>query len=1285
MDKVLKIYYSNNGVEAPFPNSELQAELYSFQYDCKRMGTAPNITASVMYPLCLDNDWTDDTYVYFRGEKYFIENTPSSSYSNQDTRYKHEITFVSERKALENIYFKDSLNSVNPSQKTLMDFSFFGDLNFFVQRLNTSLSNDGIGYTAIVDSGITTEGKDIHIENMYILDALQLAVEQFAIPYYFVGKTIHFGNYQTEITTPFKYGINDALLSINRENTNSKKANKITGVGSSENIPYYYPNFNESGEHLINTNPSTLESNIESINYHKIDPYTNLRNGGSATFYKATIGALGSDEEDKVEININNKIEYGFIHTREESWTTVYNSITQRFDIEKRFDIIIDIYTKEISNQNIDISRILKIQRAGNAEESITLNKNGDVYGYYHPKYPDESVIGTDIINDNFSQLSELFRINTGKYYKIQIKLLGNYKRDYATSFTSNYTITYDTKYTTNKRKLIVNGTDIDETVYSDFYKEIELNTNDYSNAFLYTVKREVAAYSTFHLDTAFKARFKGESEYQKFYPMSGRITITDDSNNIYPYWLSDDNHVHCRNNTASPKVFTIRMQNVNVYLRGSSVPITLELSYTPSFGRYEKSYDWFRFNPKTKSTDVRKYSVSGIKFKNVSSVADGSVINFSPTINWIEPKQNLMPYKYRQTLGNEMFYLAENDKYVDADGNDIVFENPYDSNRVKELIAETKEDIKPTILGVTNSQGQRIDMFADIAFDTNDNNAWKITDDGESQELEHSFFFVKLRKTDGADGFNLFDQALESGEMTISMTSGQCSACDFTIMVDDDGKNTVQVDSNGDLLRDADGNVEFGTPQNIQQDTSNAEVWIALRKSEDDYGIVLPDKVNNIIPTTNDTFVITNILLPNQYIVNAEKKLENELLNELLENNSEKYNYSIDFSRIYLAENKSVYDSLNENAYVTIRYNNKDYKLYVSSYSYKMESDKSLPNIKVELVDKLTITKNILEITSNNIIKKVESIVIDNSRQTRGGKGSGGSLELAQTTGSSTTKAMSQKAVTDALNAIESGNKVDIVQSIGSSTAKVMSQKAVTDEINGLKELISENEIEIVQETGSSTTKVMSQKATTDAIDKVDNVLPFNGFIDDAEISFQRNPYEGGKIYFVKSKNRFAYYRESDNLYTAMWNGYTRYATVSGMDAIPNSDTLFINDSKVYIFDGTTLVRVGSDYKDEIPKFTEIVSRARVINSTSFSNDGEVVYIINPIDVDNDNLPIFAYKVDGEYYRSWSSVYDYMLSDLSSPIPNKLYEYNKQQYTYSESDRELKILENTYNFWEKL
>jgi hypothetical protein len=265
----------------------------------------------------------------------------------------------------------------------------------------------------------------------------------------------------------------------------------------------------------------------------------------------------------------------------------------------------------------------------------------------------------------------------------------------------------------------------------------------------------------------------------------------------------------------------------------------------------------------------------------------------------------------------------------------------------------------------------------------------------------------------------------------------------------------------------------------------------------------------------------------------------------------------------------------------------------------------------------------------------------------------------------------------------IDKAINAKIVQETGESTDKVMSQKAVTNELNNIATTIDKAiNAKIVQETGESTDKVMSQKAVTEAVNSVDKVLHFDGFIEDATISLQKNPYDGGKIYFVKSKNKFAYYREEDGIYTAMWNGYDKYATfVSGSGVIPNLDTLFINDSKVYIWNGETLVRVGSESNDGIPKFSGIVQRATITNSTSFSDEGEVVYVVSTVGIDNVS-PIFALKINNVYYRSWGGVYDYMTSDLSSPISNKIFEHNKQNYIYE--DGSLELLHNGC-YWESL
>lgn len=1264
MDKVLKIYYSNNGVEAPFPNSELQAELYSFQYDCKRMGTAPTITASVMYPLCLDNDWTDDTYVYFRGEKYYISNKPSSSYSNTDARYKHELTFVSERKILENIYFTDGI---------LTEFHFFGDLNMLADRLNAFFNQSQLPYRVYVDSDITTEEKDVEINNLYVNDALSQAFEIFNIPYYFNGTNIHFGYYQNEIKETFEYGVNNALLSINRENSNNKIVTKITGVGSSENIPYYYPNFNESGEHDVTTDPTGYDDDISKLNYLKIDPYTSLRNGGYAHYYKACVNPIGNNFDEvsiQVKSTSNSSPIQGEFYEWKQNITASYTDGT----IYAQKEVLIDVYIKPSIKSDFTISNIL-IARPDygtiDYEQTLEVLSIKGQYSKIDNFFPTEEDIA-------YSANSEIILVTPSRLYDfgITISLKVNVKFPVNQAGSVLAYFYYDTQYSTSLSNTAVKSVDgtIDEKVYSNFNKVIDYpnGIRTYRETFIYKVTREVAGYSTASLNSIFKSVFLDNngydmSEWNHFIPNS--IVVKNSNGDTISHYLSQGNYIHFRNTSDARDIFTIEMSAV-VQMSTESTDIKaygVELEYIPSFRRNEKPYDYWKFHD---GKEV-KYSVAGIKFNDTSAIPDGLKVIFSATKNWIEPKPYLMPSVYRKRLGTDIWYIAFNDNYTDENGSFISFVNLYNPNNPKEHISEPKEHIKPSIVGIIVN-GQRIDQFADIAFDTNDNNdEWITDDDGNNQTLKHSFFFVKLRRMD----FNLFDQALEKGEMTISMTSGHCGSCNFTIMVDEETqKNTVQVDSNGDLIRDDKGNVKFGSPQDIQQDTTQGEVWIALRKEEDSYGVIMPDTASNLVPIANkDTFVFINILLPNSYIENAEQKLEWELLKDLKENNEEKFDFSIDFSRIYLAENPSVYNSINENAKVYVKYNGTINELYIDSYSYRMDSDKPLPQIKVDLKRSISVVKNAIQRSEGRIIQYVKEVVVNNQKEAERDTSKGGSttqngdISVVQTTGSSTTSVMSQKAVTEALKAID-GNDVEVTQYMGQSTDKVMSQKAVTNELQKL----SNNKVEVVQNTGSSTLSVMSQKATTDAVDSVDKVLPFDGFVEEADILGQTNPYDGGKIYFVKSANRFAYYREEDGIYTAMWNGYTKYATfIQGKGIIPNSDTLFISDSKVYVWDGETLVMIGSESKDEIPKFEAIIERATITDATSLSNKGVVVYVVAPIGI-NTRMPIFAFRSDEKYYRSWISVYDYMTEDLLSPISNKVFEYGKQNYIYKNGGLEL-------------
>lgn len=338
------------------------------------------------------------------------------------------------------------------------------------------------------------------------------------------------------------------------------------------------------------------------------------------------------------------------------------------------------------------------------------------------------------------------------------------------------------------------------------------------------------------------------------------------------------------------------------------------------------------------------------------------------------------MPSIYRQTNGAERFYNALNDTYKIPGTNDYYFfKNTYSSKKVKEIKVDFS-DIKPTIENVTNASGQLFGEIADIAFDDNDsdelgtgegNNIFNGTD-----EYVHSYFYIKLHIYNGDYGFNLFEQGLEGGTAVINMTTGNCAACEFEIGVtykdNEPGRafNPVLVDSSGNLpAGDFEQKVTSQTSQYVesQQNTSTNEVWIAVKKDNTTFGVVMPNATNNYKPSVGDKFVITGIKMPKSLVLAAEKRLDEALIKYMSENNDEKFSFSVSFSRVFLAENSMLAGLLNENSRIYIKYNDKEYFMYVNSFTCKADKN-CLYDISVELTDKLSANVSALRSTITEI-----------------------------------------------------------------------------------------------------------------------------------------------------------------------------------------------------------------------------------------------------------------------------------------------------------------------------
>lgn len=834
-------------------------DIHAFEYVAQRMGNAPTITTTIYSFDYLDI--TTSSWCQFLSndgalsdEKFFVRNEPSSEKSNTDARYKYSITFVSEREILDNVYFIDADNSTMVENTVVskgLDFQFSGKLQDYVNKLNAAFSLSKLsGYSVEIDSSVATQDiakvdKFFSVSRVTFTGALQEIYNQFDVPYYFVGKTIHVGYFDEGFdNTVVRYGSNDALIQVSKSTKGNKIVTRCSGLGSSENLPSYYPNLSQTGEHKITAYTGNIDAlKIKNVDYDKLSSITNLHAQRIATFRaKSPI----ADDVNNVAIKYYDYNDPRTL-TTEEGKTHTFDVLLTKFESS-------DVRYKEYYT---DMSFVF---------------------------YAEKGVSATGILSIAFAPI------------------IPNATAGYGQEVEKVY-ITKNNVYYNNQ-----NYADADKVAFD--------------GASFSFVPKETGQYSISVKCRIVLKKPLGSESSDFSHTFSSCSTHFDYITNIHSteYVLFDD----------SEKTFS--------------------------------------------------FAESGITFVDGFKPKDFSTITISEPINWIQPQKNLMPSIYRASNGVERFYNAINGGYshggykVEIDDN--IFVNEFDENRFYEHI-EDFEDIKPTIKGAVNEKMLRMDMFSAFAYDKNDN-----SDKDEEGHPKHSFFYGKLRKLD----FNLFDQALDEGEMTISFTSGECGACNFAIKVDEKTKkNILQVESNGSAIkRDKDGKglLKPSNPQDRQNDTSKYEVWVVLEKDESTYGELRPNsaykpKSANEYGDEADTFVITNIRMPNSYILNAEKKLENEILLYMQENNLTGYDFSVKFSRIFLEENKKEFTaSLNENSRLNLEYQGDTYNLYVNSFSYKVSSEDALPEIAVTISDSLQISKSGLSTLVSNVKSDVLAAV---------------------------------------------------------------------------------------------------------------------------------------------------------------------------------------------------------------------------------------------------------------------------------------------------------------------
>lgn len=300
-----------------FPSDTDFVCIKSYTNSRKREGGAPSISASFYFSRPLDKEWTREEYVEFDGERYYATSIPSSSKDSASGLYKHEASFVSKREVLDNTLFFDVV-SQNPNDTNGGDkyrsnqtkFSFGGDINEFVSRINDSMAYCGLydragidGYCVVVDEGYgTDEVKELSFESQYLSEVIQLIKTIFELDYYWTGRVCHVGSVQHDLSTSgnygsryvLQYGSDAALVSVQRNNTNNKAIDVITGCGSSDNIPYYYPNTDEYGKAVFNV--ENIDKDKVSVALSKYWGIVGTGDNKKLTLYKGKEGGVYKGE-----------------------------------------------------------------------------------------------------------------------------------------------------------------------------------------------------------------------------------------------------------------------------------------------------------------------------------------------------------------------------------------------------------------------------------------------------------------------------------------------------------------------------------------------------------------------------------------------------------------------------------------------------------------------------------------------------------------------------------------------------------------------------------------------------------------------------------------------------------------------------------------------------------------------------------------------------------------------------------------------------------------------------
>ena len=885
-------YDENTGNEiiGLFPSKANPAIVSSYTYDAKRMGGAPTLTATIYSSEPLQ--WKKEEFVEYNGDRFFASYTPNSTKDNSSRMWKSEITFTSRRELLDNTLFFDVVvDDVDTQNKdryrsNQTKFTFGGTIHEFVARVNSSMAYCGLyrptdeykGYYVVIDEGYgTDEVKEVSFEDQYLTDVLQLINTTFELDYYWDGNVCHVGKVQHDLTdTPIKYGSSDALISVSKENANYKIVDMITGYGSSDNLPYYYPNDDEFGEAVFNT---------ENIIKDKVS--VELSKFLKDSRYNDTLVLYKSKEEKSYTGSIDVSPPAFYIHSF--TYPENLSQADSQSNPTVMCDFTINIPISAIKGQKIDLTN---------------LNFSFELFNY---------IQRPDFITNVSNATKSIFVWKKGEEQTETIS------KDVSFGSISTYTFKENGDFTL-------------QIVASFTYNSKVFNSD---------------GIKTFYGASVWNVAF------------SGSVEFSYESKSEYE-WKNGDKY--------------IPYSDAGINVSGIGEANCIEYDY-----QFVKDGDRYGFN------------------KVYTGTEDNAVKVIVTDRVWIAPSSVLMPSIYRNTKGAERFYYALNNTHKLPSGVGYYeFVNLYKKGNPHQGTV-TFDDIKPTINGIVNAEGQLFGEIADVAFDKEDSDV----KDSDGKYI-HNYFYIKLHKFNGDFGFDLFAHALASESAKINLIkSNGCPACSFTIdcywnSTKNKCYNNVLTDGNGNLKSDSGKmnskgdyilNDTYVEDNKSNQDSTKEELWICVQKDTSTLGIVMPNASAGFKPQKGDLFVITGIKPPKVLVTAAEKRLDDALIKHMSENNTDQFNYSVKFSRVFLQENTDFASKLNENAKLSIQIqgdsdsdgNLISHEVFVSNYSVKVDNEE-LAEVEIELVNSLEVTKSdtkqIIDAVKGETVKSLSSMV---------------------------------------------------------------------------------------------------------------------------------------------------------------------------------------------------------------------------------------------------------------------------------------------------------------------